>query len=88
MESNYELTSKYMSDLKKLLNEREISPYDIAHASFRKNNSHWVIKNIDKIKLSIKYLNGDEKMFQSYNQLTKEIEIVNAEYKKERRKSR
>ena len=82
----YEISSSYMRDLKKMLNNKKISPYDIAHASIRKNNAHWIIQGVDKRSLEITYLCGDTKQFSSYNKLMKEVNIVNAEYKKERKK--
>ncbi len=82
----YEISSAYMSDLKKLLKEKKVSKYDIAHASFRKNNSAWIIQNVNKAKLTITYLCGDTKQFPTYNSLMKEIKIVNEEYKPLRRK--
>jgi hypothetical protein len=82
----YEISSAYMSDLKKLLKEKKVSKYDIAHASFRKNNSAWIIQNVNKAKLTITYLCGDTKQFPTYNSLMKEIKIVNQEYKPLRRK--
>mgnify|MGYP003120022147 CR=1 FL=1 len=82
----YEISSEYMSDLKKLLKEKKVSKYDIAHASFRKNNSAWIIQNVNKAKLTITYLCGDTKQFPTYNSLMKEIKIVNEEYKPLRRK--
>ena len=78
----YELSSQYMKDLKKLLKARKVTPYDIAHKSFRKNCAHWIIDNVDKRSLEITYLNGDKKEFLSYNELMKEVKIVNGEYKK------
>ena len=82
----YELSSQYMKDLKKLLKARKVTPYDIAHKSFRKNCAHWIIDNVDKRSLEITYLNGDKKEFLSYNELMKEVKIVNGEYKKSRKK--
>ena len=82
----YELSSQYMKDLKKLLKARKSTPYDIAHASFRKNNAYWIIKNFDKRSLEITYLNEDKKYFLSYNDLMEEIETVNREYKNSRKK--
>ena len=82
----YELSSQYMKDLKKLLKARKVTPYDIAHKSFRKNCAHWIIDNVDKRSLEIIYLNGDKKEFLSYNELMKEVKIVNGEYKKSRKK--
>ena len=87
-ETYNELSSEYMRDLKKLLDKKKISKYDIAHASFRKNNAHWIIKKngIDKINLSITYLNGDTRIFPTYNELIKRVTMANEDYKPARRK--
>ena len=82
----YEISSQYMKDLKKLLKEKKISKYDIAHASFRKNNSYWIIKDVDKIKLTIVYLNGDTFTLPTYNDLMKRVKMANEDYKPARRK--
>ena len=82
----YEISSQYMRDLKKLLDNKEISKYDIAHASFRKNNACWIIKDTSKIKLSITYLNGDTKIFPTYNELIRRVKMANEDYKPARRK--
>ena len=73
----YEITTSYMRDLKKLLKNNKISPYDIAHASFRKNNAYWIIKKVDKRDLIITYLCGDTKKFPSYIKLMNEVKRVN-----------
>ena len=87
-EEIYEISSQYMRDLKKLLDKEKISKYDIAHASFRKTNAHWIIKKngIDKINLSITYLNGDTRIFPTYNELIKRVTMANKDYKPARRK--
>ena len=85
-ETYNELSSEYMRDLKKLLDKKKISKYDIAHASFRKNNACWIIKDINKIKLSITYLNGDTKVFPTYNELMRRVAMANEDYKPARRK--
>ena len=82
----YELSTEYMKDLKKLLKKGKISKYRIAHASFRKNNSHWIIKSKDKIKLTITYLNGDVIKLPTYNELMKRVKWANDDYKPARRK--
>tara|TARA_Y100000310_G_scaffold329345_1_gene399001 strand:+ start:835 stop:1227 length:393 start_codon:yes stop_codon:yes gene_type:complete len=82
----YEISSRYMRDLKKLLNSKQITPYDIAHASFRKNNAHWIIKSIDKTDLTITYLNGDVRQFATYNELMKRMKMTNEDYKPARKK--
>ena len=85
-ETYNELSSEYMRDLKKLLDKKKISQYDIAHASFRKNNACWIIKDINKIKLSITYLNGDKKVFPTYNELMRRVKMANEDYKPARRR--
>ena len=82
----YEISSQYMRDLKKLLDKKEISKYDIAHASFRKNNACWIIKDTSKIELSITYLNGDTKVFPTYNELMRRVKMANEDYKPARRR--
>ena len=77
---------KHMKDLKKLLNNKEISQYDIAHQSFRKNNADWIIKHVNKAKLTITYLNGDTRILPTYNDLMKRVGWSNKDYKSARRK--
>jgi len=85
-EKNYEISAQYMRDLKKLLEKKKISKYDIAHASFRKNNAYWIIKSVNKIDLTITYLNGDVKKLPTYNDLMKRVKMANEDYKPARRK--
>ena len=82
----YEISSEYMRDLKKLLDKRKISQYDIAHQSFRKNNADWIIKHVNKAKLTITYLNGDTRVLPTYNELMKRVSWSNNDYKSARRK--
>ena len=82
----YEITSQYMKDLKKQLDNREISQYDIAHKSFRKNNADWIIKHVNKAKLKITYLNGDTRTLPTYNELMRRVSWSNNDYKSARRK--
>ena len=82
----YEISSQYMRDLKKLLDNKEISQYDIAHKSFRKNNAEWIIKYVNKAKLTITYLNGDVRVLPTYNDLMKIVNWSNSDYKSARRK--
>ena len=82
----YEISSEYMRDLKKLLDNKEISQYDIAHQSFRKNNAEWIIKHVNKAKLTITYLNGDTRVLPTYNELIKRVSWGNNDYKSARRK--
>ena len=83
---SYEITSSYMKDLKKLLKNKQVSPYDIAHASFRKNNAYWIIKSVNKKDLTITYLNGDIKEFEQRKELIKRVRMANEDYKPLRRK--
>ena len=85
---NYAITSQYLKDLKTLLDNKseEVTKYDIAHASFRKNNSHWIIKSKDTVKLTITYLNGDVITLPTYNELMKRVKWANDDYKPARRK--
>ena len=85
-EKNYEISAQYMRDLKKLLEKKKISKYDIAHASFRKNNAYWIIKSVNKIDLTITYLNGDVKKLPTYNDLMKRVKMANEDYKPARRR--
>ena len=85
-EKNYEISAQYMRDLKKLLEKKKISKYDIAHASFRKNNAYWIIKSVNKIDLTITYLSGDVKKLPTYNDLMKRVKMANEDYKPARRK--
>tara|TARA_R110002167_G_scaffold162413_1_gene358852 strand:- start:4 stop:387 length:384 start_codon:yes stop_codon:yes gene_type:complete len=82
----YEISSQYMRDLKKLLDKKEISQYDIAHQSFRKNNAYWIVKNVDKAKLTITYLNGTTRVLPTYNELMKRVGWSNNDYRSARRK--
>ena len=82
----YEISSQYMIDLKKLLDKKEISQYDIAHKSFRKNNAEWIIKHVNKAKLTITYLNGTTRVLPTYTELMKRVGWSNNDYKSARRK--
>ena len=82
----YEISSQYMRDLKKLLDNKEISQYDIAHQSFRKNSADWIVTNVNKAKLTITYLNGDVRVLPTYNELMKRVSWANSDYKSARRK--
>ncbi len=88
MKENYEITSEYLKDLKKLLDSKskEVTKYDIAHASFRRNNPYWIIADVDKINLEITYLNGDIRKFTTYNKLMDRVKLANEDYKPARRK--
>ena len=85
-EKNYEIPAQYMRDLKKLLEKKKISKYDIGLASFRKNNAYWIIKSVNKIDLTITYLSGDVKKLPTYNDLMKRVKMANEDYKPARRK--
>tara|TARA_R110000744_G_scaffold158917_1_gene274971 strand:+ start:142 stop:525 length:384 start_codon:yes stop_codon:yes gene_type:complete len=82
----YEISSEYMRDLKKLLDNKEISQYDIAHQSFRKNNADWIIKYVDKVRLTITYLNGTTRKLPTYTELMKRVSWSNSDYKSSRRR--
>lgn len=82
----YEISTQYMKDLKKLLEKKMITQYDIAHQSFRKNNAYWIIKHVDKAKLTITYLNGDKRVMPTYDELMKRVSWSNIDYKSARRK--
>lgn len=53
-----ELTTQHLKNLKELLKAKKIKPYDLAHASFRKNNAHAIISKVDKYERIIEYLDG------------------------------
>lgn len=82
----YELSSQYMKDLKTLLKAKKIKPYDMAHASFRKNNSHWIIKKVDKYEKIIEYLNGDVRKFENEKDFQFRITVSNEDYPKSKKK--
>jgi len=82
----YEISSQYMKDLKKMLDNKKISQYDIAHQSFRKNNADWIIKHVDKAKLKITYLNGSVRTLPTYTELMRRVSWSNNDYKSARRK--
>jgi len=82
----YEISSQYMRDLKTLLKNRKITQYDIAHQSFRKNNADWIIKHVNKAKLTITYLNGTTRVLPTYNELMRRVNWSNIDYKSARRK--
>ena len=82
----YEISSQYMRDLKKLLDKKQISQYDIAHQSFRKNNAEWIIKHVNKAKLTITYLNGTTRVLPTYTELMNRVSWSNNDYKSARRK--
>ena len=85
-EKNYEISAQYMRDLKKLLEKKKISKYDIAHASFRKNNAHWIIKSVNRVDLTVTYLNGDVLQLPTYPELIRRVKMANEDYKPARRK--
>lgn len=74
-----------MRDLKNYLTKK-ISQYDIAHASFRKNNASWIIKSVNKIDLKITYLNGSTRILPTYNELMKRVKMANEDYRPARRR--
>ena len=48
-----ELTTQHLKNLKELLKAKKIKPYDLAHASFRKNNAHAIISKVDKYEIQL-----------------------------------
>ena len=59
----FELTSDYLIQIKHLIKTRQKTPYDLAHASFRKNNADVIIKHVDRKNLVIKFLDGSVEQF-------------------------
>jgi len=86
MNKQLELNDDYIKKLKTLLRMKEITSYDVAHASFRKANQHCIISSTDKRELCITFINGDKKKFSTYTALMNEVEAINTWYKKARRK--
>ena len=82
----YEISSKYMRDLKKQFDNNEMSEYDIIHKLFRQNNNEWIIKHVNKISLTITYLNGDVRVLPTYNELMKRVKWANDDYKPARKR--
>ena len=75
-----------MRDLKKQFDNNEISEYDIIHKLFRQNNNEWIIKHVNKISLTITYLNGDIRVLPTYNELMKRVKWANDDYKPKRKR--
>ena len=82
----YEISSKYMRDLKKQFDNNKISEYDIAHKLFRQNNNEWIIKHVNKISLTITYLKEDTRVLPTYNELMKRVNWANKDYKPARKR--
>ena len=82
----FELTDEYIKKLKILLKMKKITSYDLAHASYRKSNSHCIIKTTDKKNLTITFLNGNTKKYSTSEKFFNEIKMINEEYKRLRRK--
>ena len=87
-EEIYEISLQYMKDLKKQFKNKEISSYYIAHKAFRRRYSYWIIKEYDKMELTITYLNGDVRTFtpNTYSEFIKRIKMSNEDYKPKRKK--
>jgi len=87
MEENYKISSEYLKDLQKCLKEgvKGVTRYKIAHASYEKNNADLIIKKTNKIDLTIKYLDGTEQKFPTYNELMKMTKNLNELYPKNRK---
>ena len=76
----------YYKQLKKKLFNNEISRYDIAHKMFRRANADWIIKHVDKAKLTITYLNGVTRKLPTYNELMKRVRWSSADHYKAKRR--
>lgn len=81
-----QLTDEYIKKLKKLLQMKKISSYEVAHASYRKAYSYSIIDSTDKRELTITFINGDTREFKSFNKFMNEIKKINESYKVSRRK--
>tara|TARA_R100000654_G_scaffold22651_3_gene44894 strand:+ start:2882 stop:3268 length:387 start_codon:yes stop_codon:yes gene_type:complete len=77
---------EYVKQLKKQLFNKEISKYDIAHKMFRRANADWIIKHVNKAKLTITYLNGKTRKLPTYNELMKRVKWSNADHYKHKRR--
>ena len=88
MEENYKISSEYLKDLQKCLKQgvKGVTRYQIAHASYEKSNAHLIIKKVNKIDLVIKYLDGTEQKFPTYNELMKMTKNLNELYPKNRKR--
>ena len=87
MEENYKISSQYLKDLQKCLKQgvKGVTRYQIAHASYEKNNADLIIKKINKIDLTIKYLDGTVQKFPTYMELMKMTKNLNNLYPKNRK---
>tara|TARA_R100000234_G_scaffold69696_1_gene42777 strand:- start:3 stop:392 length:390 start_codon:yes stop_codon:yes gene_type:complete len=87
MEENYKISSEYLKDLQKCLKQgvKGVTRYQIAHASYEKSNAHLIIKKVNKIDLVIKYLDGTQQKFPTYNELMKMTKNLNELYPKNRK---
>tara|TARA_R110001632_G_scaffold68030_1_gene159707 strand:+ start:1315 stop:1704 length:390 start_codon:yes stop_codon:yes gene_type:complete len=85
-EENYEITTAYLNDLKKLLDSKSgnVTKYQLAHAAFRKKSADWIISDVNN--LTITYLSGAKRTMPTYNELMKRIKMSNEDYKPSRRK--
>lgn len=86
-EENYKISKEYLKDLQKCLKQgvKGVTRYKIAHASYEKSNADLIIKKINKIDLTIKYLNGTIQKFPTYNELMKMTKNLNDLYPKNRK---
>jgi len=87
MEENYKISSEYLKDLQKCLKQgvKGVTRYKIAQASYERSNAHLIIKKLNKIDLTIKYLDGTEQKFPTYNELMRMTKNLNDLYPKNRK---
>ena len=85
-ETTYEIPVQYITDLKKQFEKNEITEYDVIHKLFRQHNNEWIIQDVNKINLSITYLNGDVRVLPTYNELIRRSKWANDDYKPKRKK--
>ena len=86
-EENYKISKEYLKDLQKCLKQgvKGVTRYKIAHASYEKSNAHLIIKKVNKIDLTIKYLDGTIQKFPTYNELMRMTKNLNELYPKNRK---
>ena len=84
---NYKISREYLKDLQKCLKQgvKGVTRYKIAHASYEKCNAHLIINRVNKIDLTIKYLDGTVQKFPTYNELIKMTKNLNDLYPKNRK---
>ena len=78
-----EISSQYLKQLHKQMKQRQATPYDMAHASFRKNNADCIIKSVDYKNLVITFLDGTTEKFKKskYKLFQKYKSNLNFSYK-------